>query len=168
MAFIYNILGNHWSDIVTAIIAIYWAGLSTLVYMKNRWGLSIRLSYHHLTNYYFFYKKYDDKMYVSVVNIWDKIEQIQNMWFMLKDGKINLLTNIDSRVCGKIILLSRKLEPTEKFYFMLMNKEVINYFEKHNLIPKYFCVWDTSWKTYKVKLNYKKLLREDGKLINKI
>ena len=63
---------------------------------------------------------------------------------MLKDGKINLLTNIDSRVCGKIILLSRKLEPTEKFYFMLMNKEVINYFEKHNLIPKYFCVWDTS------------------------
>lgn len=158
-------LWKHIFDILTALIALYWAGLSTINYLKSKKWLKIHLNYYIILNWYFFYKQYNNKVIVSITNTWNNIEKINMLGFILKDWKVNFLNNIDSRVFWKIIKLSRKLEPTDNFKITFLKKDLISYFQKHNLFPKYFAVWNTSGEVFKVKFDYNKLLRENAKNI---
>lgn len=159
-----DFLKNNFFNIITAIIAIYWAILSTLVYIKSKKWIRIVLSYHIIINWYFLYRKYDDKIIVSITNTWEWIEQISWMWFILDDWRYNFLTNIDSRVNGRFVKLSRKLNSKDNFKITFLKKEIVKYFEKHKLTPKYFYIWNTEWEIFKVKFDYKKIVKENNKI----
>lgn len=66
---IINYIWNYIFEIITALIAIYWAILSTFNYLKNRWGLKVDFNYHVFQKRFFKWKKEEDKMILSIVNI---------------------------------------------------------------------------------------------------
>lgn len=154
---ILNYIINHIFEIITVLIAIYWAILSTFNYLKSRWWLKVVFHYYVFQKWFFKYKREEDKMILSIVNIGEQVETIQNIWFFIDKNKATLINFIDKMVVWKITNFPKKINQSERFTIQFKKKEVVKFFEKNNLIPIYIWVWTTSWKVYKVKFNFNKI-----------
>jgi hypothetical protein len=154
---ILNYILNHLFEIITALIALYWAILSTFNYLKSKWWLKVDFHYHVLQRWFFRWKKDNSKMILSIVNIWNEIETISVIWFWLKNNKATYINLIDKMIFWKILILPKKINPSERITIQFIKKEVVKFIEENKYEPIYIWVWDTSWKLYKIKFNYNKI-----------
>jgi len=152
-----NYILNHLFEIITALIALYWAILSTFNYLKSRWWLKVDFHYHVLDRWFFWFKTTKEKMILSIVNIWNQTERINMIWFYINNKKAKFLSFIDEIVYWKLVNLPKELKPSERFTIQFKKKKFIEFCEKHKIKPKYIWISDTSWKLYKVKFNYSKI-----------
>lgn len=153
---IINYILNHIFEIITALIAIYWAILSTFNFFKSRDSIQIKVHYNFLLRWLFWYKK--DKKYflVTITNIWKEINTIHSIGFLNKN-KVSYIKIISNFLKSKIFLLPKEIKPTKRVELQFSKEKVKNFCLKNNFTPKYLCVWDTSWKVYKVKFNINKI-----------
>lgn len=154
---ILNYILSHILEIITILIATYWAILSTFNYFNNIWWLKVNFHYSVFQRWFFKFKKDNSKMILSIVNIWNQIEIIQSIWFYVDKDKVSLINLIDKMVVWKITILPKKINPSERVVVQFNKKEVLKFFEKNNLTPIFIWVWVTSWKVYKVKFNFNQI-----------
>lgn len=154
---ILNYILNHIFEIITAIIAIYWAILSTFNYYQNKKWMKLHFNYSVLDRWFFWFKRNNKKMILSITNIWNQIENINMIWFYINNKQAKFLSFIDDIVYGKILLLPKNIKPSERIIIQFKKKKFIEFCEKNNVKPKYIWISDSAWKIYKIKFNYNKI-----------
>lgn len=127
-----NYILNNIPEIITTLVALYWAVLSTINYLKNKWRLKIDFNYHVFQNRIFWWKREDDKMILSISNVWNQVETIQNIWFFVSKDRLSLIKNIDKMIVWKIAIFPKKLNPSDRITIQFKKKEVVSFLKKIN------------------------------------
>ena len=154
---ILNYILNHIFEIITALIAIYGAVLSTFNYLQNKKGLKLNFHYSVLDRWIFNLKRSDKKMILSITNIWNQVETINMIWFYINKRTAKFLNIVDKIVYWKLIILPKELKPSERLTIQFKKKDFVDFCKKNKMKPKYIWVSDSAWKTYKIKFNINKI-----------
>ena len=116
---ILNYIISHLFEIITVLIALYWAILSTFNYLKGRGWIKIDFSYSVLTRWFFSFKKNKDKMILSIVNIGNQVETINMIWFYINTREAKFLSFIDEIVYWKFVHLPKKNKSIWKNHYSI-------------------------------------------------